>query len=97
MTYHGGKIMPTANITAIFWGTSWPSNTSDEITGIDSFYVGFSNSNYSKTSDEYTGTNGQVGPLVSYASHIIDGTQASGGNNTSSIVGRGLQSDHQAG
>jgi hypothetical protein len=22
MTYHGGKIMPTANITAIFWGTS---------------------------------------------------------------------------
>ena len=23
MTYHGGKIMPTANIAAIFWGTSW--------------------------------------------------------------------------
>lgn len=22
MTYHGGKIMPTANISAIFWGTS---------------------------------------------------------------------------
>jgi hypothetical protein len=86
MTYHGGKIMPTANVTAIFWGTSWPSNTSDEVTGIDSFYVGFSNSDYSKTSDEYTGTNGQVGPQVSYASHIIDGTKASGGSNTSTIL-----------
>jgi len=23
MTYHGGKIMPTATTQAIFWGTSW--------------------------------------------------------------------------
>jgi hypothetical protein len=86
MTYHGGKIMPTANTTAIFWGTSWPSYSGDKITGIDAFYTGFSNSNYAKTSDEYTGSNGQVGPDTSYLAHIIDGSAASGGGNTSVIL-----------
>jgi hypothetical protein len=86
MTYHGGKIMPTANTTAIFWGTSWSSDTSDKKTGIDSFYAGFSNSNYAKTSDEYTGTNGQVGATTAYATHIIDSSAASGGGNTSVIL-----------
>src|SRR5215471_17064997 len=46
MTYHGGKIMPTANITAIFWGTSWATNPGDKISGIDTYYGGWSNSNY---------------------------------------------------
>jgi hypothetical protein len=86
MTYHGGKIMPTANITSIFWGTSWASNAGDKITGTDSFYTGFSNSNYSKTSDEYTGTNGTVGPIVVNGGHLIDNSQAQGGNNTSVIL-----------
>jgi hypothetical protein len=40
MTYHGGKIMPTANITAIFWGTSWGTYSGDKITGVDSYYTG---------------------------------------------------------
>jgi hypothetical protein len=87
MTYHGGKIMPTANTTAIFWGTSWPSYTGDKITGIGSFYFGFSNSNYAMTSDEYTGSNGQVGSTTSYAATpIIDGSAASGGANASIIL-----------
>ena len=55
MTYHGGVIMPTANVTAIFWGTSWANYTGDKISGMDSWYQGFGNSNYAKTSDEYTG------------------------------------------
>ena len=50
MTYHNGAIMPTANTSAIFWGTSW-GTYSDETTGTDLFYTGFSNSNYAKTSD----------------------------------------------
>jgi hypothetical protein len=86
MTYHGGKIMPTAVTKAIFWGTSWPNYSGDEITGIDSFYVGFSGSNYAKTSDEYTGTNGQVGAVTSSAFPIIDSSAASGGGNTSVIL-----------
>ena len=50
MTYHGGVIMPTANTKAIFWGTSWASYSGDKITGMDTWYQGFSNSNYAKTS-----------------------------------------------
>ncbi len=86
MTYHGGKIMPTANVTAIFWGKSWGTYSGDKITGMDLWYTGHSNSNYAKTVDEYTGSNGQVGPTNSYGGHIIDGTTASGGNNTSTIL-----------
>ena len=76
MLYHGGKILPTANIEAIFWGTSWPSSTSDKIRGIDTWYTGFSGSRYAATSDEWTGTNGQVGAFTSYAGHVLDTAQA---------------------
>src|SRR5258708_15851293 len=60
MTYHGGKIMPTAVTKAIFWGTSWGNYSGDEITGMNTWYIGFEGSNYAGTSDEHTATNGQV-------------------------------------
>ena len=70
MTYHGGVIMPTSNVTeAIFWGTSWGTYNGDKMTGMDRYYQGFGNSNYAKTTDEYTGSNGQVGPTSRYAGH----------------------------
>lgn len=86
MTNHGGVIMPTVNAQAIFWGTSWGSYSGDKITGIDSWYTGFNNSNYAKTSDEYTGTNGQVGAATQYAGHIIDTSASTGGGSTSAIL-----------
>jgi hypothetical protein len=88
MTYHGGKIMPTANSKAIFWGPSWAnaSFVGDKISGLDSWYTGFSNSNYAATSDEYTGSNGQVGSTTTYAGHVIDTSPAAGGSNTSAIL-----------
>src|SRR5207244_4459596 len=58
----------------------------DKITGLDSWYTGHSGSNYAKTVDEYTGTNGQVGATTSYAGHIIDASTASGGSSTSTIL-----------
>jgi hypothetical protein len=88
MTYHGGVIMPSTVSEAIYWGPSW-SNSSfvgDKITGLDSWYTGFSNSNYAKTSDEYTGSNGQVGPSVTHDGHLIDLSTASNGSSTSAIV-----------
>jgi len=85
MTYHGGKIMPSADATAIFWGPGW-NNAGDKITGLDSWYAGFGGSNYAKTSDEYTGSNGQVGPTVTYGGHLVDTTTASGGASTSAIL-----------
>src|SRR3954469_6491493 len=50
MTNHGGVIMPSATVKAIYWGASWNVSTfaADKITGLDSFYTGFSNSNYAK-------------------------------------------------
>jgi hypothetical protein len=86
MTNHGGKIMPTSNTTAIFWGTTWSSYSGDKVTGLDSWYTGFSNSNYAKSSTEYAGSNGQVGATSSYGGHKIDTSPASGGGNSSAIL-----------
>ncbi|MEI6506041.1 MAG: hypothetical protein WCO90_09210, partial [Planctomycetota bacterium] len=86
MTYHGGKIMPTAVSKAIFWGTTWSTYTGDKITGLDSWYTGHSGSNYAKTVNEYTGTNGQVGSTTTHQLHVIDTTTASGGSNTTPIL-----------
>ena len=86
MTYHGGKIMPTAVSKIIFWGSSWGSYSGDKITGLDAWNSGHSNSNYAKTVDEYTGSNGQVGAALTHQGHIIDTSVASGGGNTSTIL-----------
>jgi hypothetical protein len=88
MTFHGGKIMMTAVTKAIFWGPSWSNATfaGDKITGLDSWYSGFSNSDYAKTSDEYTGTNGTVGPITTHQGHSIDTSTATGGGSTSAIL-----------
>jgi hypothetical protein len=86
MTWHGGAILTTTAAQAIFWGTSWPTNAGDKIAGMDSWYLGFGGSNYAATSDEYTGTNGQVTSSVSYGGHFVDSTAASGGNKVSPIL-----------
>lgn len=86
MTFHGGTVMVSTSAASIFWGTSWATSPGDKISGMDSWYSGFGGSNYAVTSDEYTGTNGTVGSTVSYGGHYIDGSRASGGNNTSTIL-----------
>lgn len=88
MTYHGGKIMPTAVTQVILWGPSWANATfaGDKITGLDGWYSGHSKSNYAVTSDEYTGTNGRVGSTTTHLGHLIDTSTASGGNNTTPIL-----------
>jgi hypothetical protein len=88
MTYHGGKIMTTAVTQAIFWGPSWANANfaADKITGLDLWYQGHSNSNYAKTVDEYSGSNGTVGAVTTHLDHLIDTSTASGGNNTSTIL-----------
>lgn len=88
MTWHSGTIMTSVQAESIFWGTSW-SNSSfvgDKIAGLDSFYTGFSGSNYAKTSDEYTGSNGQVGASLRYDGHAIDLSAAPGRAPSTSTV-----------
>jgi hypothetical protein len=86
LLWHGGAIMRTANITAIYWGTSWPSDTSDKIAGLDAFYSGLNGSNYARASAEYTGSNGQVGAGSTYGGHVIDGSAAPTNPPTTSMV-----------
>jgi hypothetical protein len=87
MTYHGGAVMTQAVTQAIFWGTSWGSDTSDKITGIDSLYRGLGGSNYARTNTEYTNSSGtHVGTAVIYNGHVNDPSTASGGGSTSAIL-----------
>lgn len=86
MTNHGGTVMTSTYAETIFWGTSWGTNAGDKISSMDTWYSGFGGSNYAGTSNEYTGSNGQVTSSVSYGGHSIDTSKASGGSNTSTIL-----------
>ncbi len=78
LTSHGGAIMTSTVVQAIFWGTKWSGATfaSDKIDGLDSFYAGVGGTPYANTNTEYKGTNGTVGTAVSYQGHVIDTTAA---------------------
>ncbi len=88
MTYHGGNILPTVTTASIFWGPSWnnPKFVGDKMSGLDTWYDGFSDSKYAATSDEYTGIGGQVGSVTTRVADYIDYSTASGGNNTAAIL-----------
>jgi hypothetical protein len=86
MLNHGGAILPSTTTQAIFWGTSWSSYVGDKMTGLDSFYTGHGGSNFAKTVDEYSGTNGAVTAAGSYAGHVMDPTAAAGGGSTATIL-----------
>ncbi len=86
MTYHGGKILQSTTVKAIFWGPSWATSPGDKITGLDSFYAGFHGSNYAKTTTEYSGYNGSIGTGSAYQGHLVDISTASGGGSTATIL-----------
>src|SRR5438552_12524701 len=55
LTNHGGPILgASAQVTAIYWGPS-SSFAADKISGLASFYSGWTGSGYSGTTTEYTG------------------------------------------
>jgi hypothetical protein len=88
MIWHNGAILTSVVAENIFWGPSWSNSgfVSDKITGLDTYLLGFGNSNYAKTCDEYTGTDGTVGPALMSNGHVIDLSTASGGGNTGAIL-----------
>lgn len=74
MTYHGGPILPSTTIKAIWWGSSWPTYTGDEIKGMDKWYSGVNGTSYAASVDEYTDSSGhRVSSSISYQGHVIDG------------------------
>jgi hypothetical protein len=87
MVWHNGKVLAaTPQVTAIFWGPSWVGDTSDKILGIDTFWGGWSGSHYAQTSTEYIGANGTVTSSLNYVGHVVDGSTASGGGNSTAIL-----------
>jgi len=85
LTWHGGPIMQTTEVTAIFWGPSWTEG-STKVTGMDSFYAGIKNTKYATTSDEYYDSLGNPTDAINYHGHLIDNSAASGGNQTGPIL-----------
>lgn len=87
LSWHGGPIMVSAQIKAIFWGTSWADSSQQEkIHGLDTFYSGMGGTAYDRTSDEYTDAAGTVTDSISYSGHLLDTSQAAGGKSTSAIL-----------
>ncbi len=78
MTWHGGGILTSTFVQAIFWGTSWsdPAFADGKISGLADFYNGVGGSRYAGTNTEYTGTNGQVTSAVSYGGAVLDASAA---------------------
>jgi hypothetical protein len=76
LLYHGGEIMTSSVVKAVFWGGSWGTAAGDKVTGLDTFYGGVSGTPYMRTNTEYTGTNGTVGTGVSYQGHMFDSSSA---------------------
>ena len=93
MTYHGGPILPSVTVKAIFWGSSWPSYTGDEITGLEKWYkyIGTTTngggSSYFASSNEYTDNAGRkVGTAITYQGHVVDGSSAPKRPSTSAVL-----------
>ena len=74
LQYHGGAIMTSTVVQAIYWGPSWGNSSfrGDKITGLTSFFGGVGNTSYMKTNTEYYGTNGTVGAGVTYGGPTTD-------------------------
>ena len=79
MTYHGGPILPSATITAIYWGSSWGTYTGDKITGLDKWYgnvgtvAGGAGSSYEASVNEFNDSTGHyVTSATTYQGHVVD-------------------------
>lgn len=71
MTFHGGVVLGQLSIRLLYAGPSWSSQVfvADKIAGFDSFFAGFAGSSYAATAQEYSGSNGAVGPTIHYQGH----------------------------
>src|SRR2546428_12617879 len=74
MTFHGGQVMATSAVKAIFWGSSWGNSSfvGDKISGLDSLYSAVGGSPYAGPTSEYSGSNRTVSGQVSYGGSLPD-------------------------
>ena len=93
LIYHGGMILPSVTVQAIFWGTSWGTYTGDKITGIDTWYSsvgtpsGGAGSSYEATVNEFTDSSGyRVTSATSYLGHAVDTSSVPRRPSTSAVL-----------
>jgi hypothetical protein len=74
LTNHGGTIMTSSVVKAIYWGTQWGNSSfvGDKQTGLGSFYQGWTGSAYAGTTTEYNSSNGYVSGNVTYQGNVVD-------------------------
>jgi len=96
LSWHKGQVMTSADITSIFWGSSWndATKTGDKISGLDGLYSGIGGTTFMNTNTEYTGSNGRVGAAVTYRGHATDltgaGTSAPSTSAVLAVVARNI-------
>lgn len=78
VNYHGGAVYHSNSTMAIFWGPQWsdPTFAGDKIDGINSFFSGFSGSNYAYTGTEYYDSKGYVTANSTYLGPVMDSSAA---------------------
>jgi hypothetical protein len=87
LSYHGGPILPTATVEAIFWGSTWGTAAGDKITGLNGWYEGEGGTSYAATVNEYSDSAGQqVGSSLTYGGYIVDTTSAPMNPTTSQVL-----------
>lgn len=87
LSYHGGPILTSTTVQAIFWGPSWGTYTGDEITGMDSWYSGEGGTRYAATVNEYTDGNGnRVSSSLTYSGHVTDTSSLPRRMSTSAVL-----------
>ncbi|MGZ3770935.1 MAG: hypothetical protein ACXVCP_15005 [Bdellovibrio sp.] len=88
MSYHNGSVLKTSSTALIFWGAPWsdPTFANDKITGLDSFFSGFSGSNYAKTSNEYYDTTSYITSFSNYLGYNVDTSTPPGSNPSTSTI-----------
>jgi hypothetical protein len=74
LAWHGGSVLHSTIVQAIFWGTSWTNATfaNDKVTGLTAFYGGVGGSGYLRTNIEYTDGSGPVGTGVTNLVSVTD-------------------------
>jgi hypothetical protein len=66
MTFHGGSVLTSNKTMAIFWG-NW-TNPGDKVSGLDSFFSGFSGSSVAQVADQYS----NITSSSTYLGHVFD-------------------------
>jgi hypothetical protein len=90
VTFHGGRVLNHVSVRTLFAGPKWATAAfaADKLTGLDSFFKGYSGSSYAGSVDEYIGSNGEVGFTLNYQGYRAPSAKSSSvdGGNMSTVV-----------